>query len=320
MLNLLAIRTKNALYFTDQDSPYYLKHRFYNGKSPKESFDSKWFYIEGETEIVSVTEKAQPQVLSENFVLIDDNFSNLAPKVLVKEDACWYDEEDNIWKWHDKYKHLQSLYKLVKTYSEEKFQSVDFTFEILCDLDIDYISNPRETRIKLTTGKNSGTTVYPQHEMISKIIFPEIVVQYTPAQYTSKQVYDILREYIKLNIDNRYARIDSDYDFCFSVKKVISLSSPFEKDKEILKSNGKSHSPRRYNKVLVNTRETRIFEMTYSPENYKGYTAVKPMFGESEDDLNQKMMEYCKSIVDLINAPVGDCPHCDGQGVVYRRE
>ena len=45
---------------------------------------------------------------------------------------------------------------------------------------------------------------------------------------TSQESFDIIRWYIKRNIDPKAAEMTSDYDFCLTVKKLIPLESPKE--------------------------------------------------------------------------------------------
>ena len=62
----------------------------------------------------------------------------------------------------------------------------------------------------------------------------------------------------------------------------------------------------------------------YVPEiifpSYNGYEKyVTPEFrGENYEDLMFNIKQYCKEIVELINEPVKDCPHCKGRGVLIK--
>jgi hypothetical protein len=66
----------------------------------------------------------------------------------------------------------------------------------------------------------------------------------------------------------------------------------------------------------VKTRVFDCFEMTWSPENYRGYTPIEPFVGESYEDLNNNIDKFLKNLMTEINTPLKDCPNCDGAGVV----
>lgn len=54
--------------------------------------------------------------------------------------------------------------------------------------------------------------------------------------------------------------------------------------------------------------------MTHDQERYKGYTAIEPLYGESEDDLKYKVDLWLCELVAKINQPLELCPHCKGSG------
>jgi hypothetical protein len=149
-------------------------------------------------------------------------------------------------------------------------------------------------------------------------MYPDILLPSRPCKLTSQQMYKIVREYIKQNINYTYATITSDYNFCFTVQKKIILDNPYENKTEIKKQNGHSYHPPKYNTKYTKDRLVPIFEMTYSPENYKGYTSIPEMWGENQEDLKEKVDRYCQELIEIINKPLVDCPHCHGEGVILQ--
>ena len=73
-------------------------------------------------------------------------------------------------------------------------------------------------------------------------------------------------------------------------------------------------------KVFINTRAVKVFEMTNKEQNYRGYTPIDGLMGDSEDDLAYKMQNLCEEITAMINEPLVECPHCNGRGVMLKDE
>jgi hypothetical protein len=121
---------------------------------------------------------------------------------------------------------------------------------------------------------------------------------------SSKNMYDLVRDYIKLNIDPKYATITSDCDFCFGVKKTLKLFDPI---KYVTLSNLKTSYKQELNVVC--------FEMTHDREKYKGYTIIDGLTADSERELLEKIDNYLEEIMAVINSPLELCQHCKGTGV-----
>jgi hypothetical protein len=58
---------------------------------------------------------------------------------------------------------------------------------------------------------------------LERMLTPEFALHERPCSITSKQTYDIVRYYVKENIDPKQAEVTSDYDFCFTVKKKVAI-------------------------------------------------------------------------------------------------
>jgi protoporphyrinogen oxidase len=52
---------------------------------------------------------------------------------------------------------------------------------------------------------------------------------------------------------------------------------------------------------------------------YKGYTPIKEVCAESEDELKEKVDNYLEKLMEFINKPVKDCPNCKGNGVILEK-
>jgi excinuclease UvrABC ATPase subunit len=130
---------------------------------------------------------------------------------------------------------------------------------------------------------------------------------------SSKEAYDITRQYIKTHIDTQYAKITSDYDFCFEVKKVVPIIEPQTLTyQNIFAKSKKERDKIRY--VTNRFKETTIFQMTHEQERYKGYTPIRCFQAGSEYELKELIDGFLEDLIAVINKPLEQCPHCNGTG------
>jgi hypothetical protein len=326
MINIIAVKTKKGYYLTDGTNNSYsvpkLKNTYINGELSIPTFHKNWFFVPDEIKMVQ-QKQSQPSI-NYRYELIDPTMeSDKIPLRLEKDVATYEDNFDYETCWYDDYKHLASLYRLKYDIQPEILVDVEYNFEILLELDDIQEFNGFAYPVPKTQYKSDGliniTEKDVRYQLLDQILFPDIVLPSRPCEMTSEQMYKIVRQYIKENINLKYSRITSDYEFCFTVEKVIGLAEPYTSKYEITKSNGKSYRPPKYNTNYVKNRTIKVFEMTYSPKNYQGYTPISSMIGENADDLKEKIDRYCKEIIDEINKPLVDCPHCKGQGVIFEK-
>lgn len=152
---------------------------------------------------------------------------------------------------------------------------------------------------------------------LDKLMLPDVVVRDNcPVKMSSKDLYDVVRYHIKNNIDMSVASITSDYNFCFTVKKKIRRSEPLTEKIEIKKQNGYSYkNPRYKHKTHVFAGDYTIFEMTYSPKRYEGYTPIPSIVAKDLEELDNKIRVLLDDLMEKINKPSCLCPHCEGTGV-----
>ena len=159
----------------------------------------------------------------------------------------------------------------------------------------------------------SITNANVQHQMLDKMIFPEVLLHERPCKLTSKQMYDITRQYIIEHIDNSVAKITSNYDFCFEVRKLIPLIEP----ETITYNNIFARTKRERNKILTTIKkyeEKSIFSMTDDKAQYKGYPVIPELCANSETELKEKVDMWLEGLMELINKPLCQCPQCKGTG------
>lgn len=164
-------------------------------------------------------------------------------------------------------------------------------------------------------GEYNITNKGVRHQLIDKMMFPDILLPERPCKFTSKQMYDITRAYIKDNINNKYATISSDYNFCFEVKKKIKKYTP----EEVTYYNIFARTKKQRNtphKKIVKYREETIFKMTNSKSKYDGYPIIEEMTAKNETELKEKVDTWLSNLIEKINEPLVECPHCNGLGVI----
>lgn len=328
MLEIVAIKTKNKYYLSTTDdlgndnrwSHTPLKSLLINGKKPESSYDIKWVAFD---EIPTRVERVISQCnINHRFVLTDESLqSENIPLVIYNGNGCHYDDKYNFeWVLDEKYEKYASLYVLVSDKQDDILEDVEFTFKILYEYDIDDLSH-KPVNFKSLDGGNGGkeytiTNGDLEHQLIDKIIFPSILLYDKPVRISSKQLYDILRYEIKLNIDHRYAEITSDYDFCFTVKKRIALDEPYTEKWEIKKANGRSYAKPRFRETYINSKLIEVFEMTNDKHKYRDYTVIPGIEAVNAEELEMKIKRLSGYILKRINEPLIECPTCKGRGVI----
>lgn len=327
-LNLIAIQTNKGYYITDniKNESYFntkIPNYYFNGELAERTFHKDWFLIKQKPSVIE-KEVTQPNI-NYRYELIDKTLeSPRIPLVLLRDEIATYDADDYDWVWKEEYRPYYSLYELKYDKQPNIKVQIEFEFNVIMQLNIDEIKEPIKLvypvqRTKwISDGLTNITNKDVQHQLIDKILFPSLIIHETPCSLTSQQVYNIVRQYIKQNINYDVAEITSDYNFCFTVKKKITLANPYTKVTEIKKSDGKSYKNPKYDKKYISTRSVEVFQMTYSPENYKGYTPISGITANNEEELKEKIDKLCEELIQMINEPLVDCPHCQGMGVILK--
>lgn len=323
VIKIIGVESPSKVYIRDEDDKLYtgssLSNLFFDGESPKKSFSNKWLVID------SIPKKVARKVLMPNinyrYVLVEDApGKDILPEVMPRDEVTELDE-DGACIWKKEFRHLESLYNLIWDEQAPVFEDVDFEYRTIYTVpelnEVEfsykkYISGARNNNYPVTSSN------IIRHNQIDEAIFPEIMRPLLPCHVSSKDLYDIVRFHIKNNIDLSVASITSDYDFCFTVKKKIEKTKPEIIKTEIKKSNGKSYKNRKYRENYITHRLVDIFEMTYSPYNYSGYTPIPPIYADTHLELEDKVNKYLEDILNLINTPLIDCQHCNGMGVVTK--
>lgn len=306
-LSLKIVKALNG-FFINFDGVNGSKYKV-NERDLKKSYKDGWWISEKYPENITTT-KSLPNI-NHRYELKDPiNFPNLPqsmPREEVTENVRGYCE------WKKDLEHLSGLYELVSDPQEPETLEVPFTVEY--ELSVD--RNIGESTFSYSTGSLKPITQDNAKSYgIDEMFYPNIVTELLPCKLTSQETFDIIREHVKLNINPLSARVTSDYKFHFEVHKIIDLHEPKHAQKEILTPTGRSYKSKKYRKYTVTQRTYSVFNMYC---NWRGYGPdITPFSGESHQDLQEKIDNYLKELMEMINTPLVDCPHCKGMGVIVK--
>lgn len=297
-----------------------------NDKPLKPTFNSFWYFIEGEKEIVSYKEKGYDRTILKGYELSDPSMfiEHKIPLTLSLEDVeSDYDEDGDLF-WN-KHASIRSLYKEVRETVKGEYKELPFEAECFGVVEGD-ISEPLKTTFNVIQegcwGKKDVKAVsidsIAHYSELDKILTPEFAIHNKPCFLTSKQTYDIVRTFVKDNIDPKQAIITSDYDFCFTVKKKVTVK-PWIKKTEITKRNGHSYATPKFKTQTVDHKQVEIFEMTHEQKGYQNYTIIKGFKGHNLENLVENIKAYLEDLIAYINAPVSECECCQGTGHIVKQ-
>lgn len=320
MKNIIGIKYKGKIFISEFRPDNYRKYSsleklIINGKTPKETFHSDWCIIDSKP--ITVQRYVKQPDTNHRYELIDITIKSDKIKLVLKEeDITEYNIASGGLRWKSEYEIYRSLYKKVSDKQPDILEDVEFKYETIME-----VKEIKEYKgfvydVQKTKWAHEGLKELKenevQHQLIDKIIFPDILLQARPCSLTSKQSFDIVRQYIKQHINYDVAFITSDYNFCFTVKKKIFLSAP-----EIYSTNvNKLWHLKKETKTKHETKYREIECFNMAPKEYQSYRIIDSFRGETQEDLKNNIDSYCGKLIEFINKPVVDCPHCKGRGVI----
>jgi hypothetical protein len=323
MINIIGIKCKGRIFVSEFRPNDYRKYSsleklIINGKSSEKTFHPSWCVIGSEPVTVQRYVK-QPNV-NHRYELFDPTIkSDKIKSVLKKEDVLEY--IDGEWDWKSEYETYRSLYKAVSDEQPDILEYVEFEYKTITEVKEIKEYEGFAYDVQKTQWAHEGLKELKenevQHQLIDKIIFPGILLPSRPCSLTSKQSFAIVKQYIKQHINYDVAFITSDYNFCFTVKKKIFLSIPevySTNVNELWHLDLERKNLSKLKKKCKKFREIECFNM--APEKYQDYRIIEGFKGETQEDLKNNIDSYCRKLIEFINEPVVDCPHCKGRGVI----
>ena len=316
-LNLYAIKQPKGyyIYTKDYNSEYYFRDVYINGEIPVASFVRDWFYVPTKPEKIE-KEKSQPNT-NFRYELIDVSMqSEKIPFSFTKEEVIKLDE-DGYTVWKEEYRHLQSLYKLYSDPQPDIMVEIPFKLIELFDADHEatektHFAYPARqgtwSKMDEITDKNI------KHRLSDEMYLPDLYLHEKPCKLLSPDLYEIIREHVKRNINSQYATVTSDYDFCFTVKKRLAIAEPIKYTVDV--NSGKKRAKHKYVDRYIDSREVEIFNMTPSTKAYNNYQVLPDLEAANETELKQKLDDYLNDLLSFINEPLVDCSCCKGRGAI----
>ncbi len=289
MKQFIVIKTENQGYFITDNVE---GKSYFSSQISKLKFDSQHLEIskkEGWYKIndipKTVEEKLQDVYINKRYELKQGYpETTLTPKVILAEN---FDSEDE----------TAGLYSYKYDIVEGQWVLADFEYDIL------------------EVGKVfEGKPKYPYSSTIlTQLTAHSGLYTESPCYISGSEFYNIIRKYIKANIDGRYAQITSDYDFCLTVQKVLELHVP----EKYTINRGTERRPK-YETRYNTTKKVTVFSS--APKSYNSYPVQQGISAVNYEELEQKIDDYLKELITEINRPLKECPHCKGTGVVLHNE
>ena len=153
--------------------------------------------------------------------------------------------------------------------------------------------------------------IRPHPSLTHAFLYPEIQLSTKPCAVSGDELYAITRLHVKQNIDQKYAEITSDYDFCFTVQKKLAIV-PITRSYDA--RTGRQRTPR-MKTYTISDRKITVFEATPPRSNYRGYTPLSGISANNHEELAQRVNSFLDKLMSIINEPLESCKECDGTGV-----
>lgn len=288
-----------------------------NGVDVKPTHAKEWGFIEGETEVKNLEFFEQNEKINPRYELKNkDIASDTIPLTISQDDL----ERDYDGDWTGKFVGMGGLYSLVYDKVDPYWKEYAFEAQYDPEIEIKNLSKPVEMTVKAISQHYFSKQEYekPLSEIVTysglvDFLVPEFLKHERPCSISSDQIYQIIRAYIKDNIDPANATITSDYDFCFTVKKRIKIK-PYIHKWEEKQWNGKGYRKPRFRSREVSYKEMEIFEMTPASKKYGAYAVISGIDASNLQEMADRLKAYLDDLMEYINMPVQECPNCNGCG------
>lgn len=294
--------------------------------------NNNWFLLDDQ-EITSVKKKVPESQVQVGWEL--DSTNQIAglglPKTQTMEELKYfYNSSEEEYQYQGLLAGVGNLYKKVFETVPECWEDVDFEIQIIRNLEIENISKPVEMKIMSYHQGNFG--VKPLEfdlksvttwDELEKILTPEFLLHERPCEISSQNLYKIIRTHIVQNLDRTKCKITSDYDFCFTVKRLVQVK-PYVVKIEQYKGAFKSYNPPKFKNETITVKEVDCFEMTHDQgdgngRGYKGYTIIPALKANNLKQLSEYLKQYLDDLITNLNTPVVECQHCNGTGHIVHQ-
>lgn len=313
--------------FIKNEYHYTYNNMFINGIDFRNGIVRKNFRQFDIQSIDKVEVKSPPKSKTVGYKLkVVELASDKIPAYLTVEDVQPYVDEDDSMRWRN-HEEIRGLYVADVVQIDGSIDPVEYELVCLGKLQIDNIDSPATMVINVTNGKQpeppkgydlSSLVTYSDLE---QMLTPEFLLHERPCKLTSKQMYSIVRSWVKDNINPKCAEITSDYDFCFTVKRKLYHPAVTIRT-EIKKQNGRSYATPKFTSRTKMYESIEIFQMTWAgyrgAGGYEGYTCIPPLEGSSLKDISERLKYYLETLMEEINKEADQCQCCKGYGYTVK--
>jgi hypothetical protein len=226
--------------------------------------------------------------------------------------------------WNDtKYEDLRNLYEEYRTDPKDEMQAVEFEIISTQEFQVEGLGKPEVMKVSMAEGnycKSSPPQSLEsvlQYSDIEKLLTPEPLLWSRPCSLTPKHVYGIIRKHVQENLDRKVAKITSDYDFCFTVKRIVNV-----KPYTIRVDESRTKKPKYVNRT-IETKEVEVFEMTWpgaeaGGRGYREYTCVEGWAANNLREMQEQIKAYLEDLMYNLNLPLKECECCGGTGHIQK--
>lgn len=200
-------------------------------------------------------------------------------------------------------------------YFPEEYEEVKFAYLLHYDIIEEHLKDVSFELITLESDGNyipkyiSFTPFFSVKDMITT---PKVLLLSKPCAVSGKELYKLIRDHVKRNINPKVAKITADYDFCFTVEKIIDIE-PYKIQYNV----SKTKTPRYQEKLIT---QTNLVIYKNSPDGYHDYPKQEDWFANSCEEMQEKIDNFLTELINKINTPVKQCPTCKGYGVIQQEE
>ena len=292
-LKINAVKTDAGVFISDTVNNYSnstLEKFFINGENPKRTHVKNWFVTDEMP--VSIKKQEPDSHKGKQWKLIDPDMESKALPMTLEYDELSYEDS------------IADLYTL--DYEVVPGELVDVPFEVEVITEVKNFRLPPKVDYKAERKEGYRTVEVVidntnfEHQLLDQLIIPEILIHEYPCKLSSQELYQIVRQHVKENIDPVHAKVTSDYDFCFRVRKKVQIYGPGKIDHNKLMNGAFSQK-----KAIIAEKEFDIFEMTPENQLYKGYTPIKGMSANNQTELKNKIDKFLDELMKFINEPTG---------------
>jgi hypothetical protein len=312
-MKIIAIKTNDGYLISDniKNEGYFsprLSNLLFDSEKPSTTFKSDWFKVKAKPNKIERVIRGGDT--NKRYELKDKSLSSTFKEVYTLSEV--ENEEEYA---TPSFSDIKGLYEYKFDKSDDSLEEVLFDWEEI--LEIEEYKEPTGFSYKALGTWNKEispvTDANLKYDILSQVLTPRILLHNNPCSLSRKETYDIIRKFIKDNINSQVAEITSDYDFCFTVKKKIRLDKPHVYEVDV---NNLLFGKKRKPKYETRTRRHELVEVfNMCPSAYQSYKLIEPFKADSQDDMREYIENYLNHLIGVINEPLVYCECCSGTGV-----